>query len=125
MKKNRLNNRIIYKNNETIERESNASKLTMDSCPDINKDFDGYFYYKISHNIPLTERELRSAVNELEEVERVEGSDRRWQRSVSSYLQCKDKIICINWQQGLTECQENDYSDQPFFVVPHIPRLLY
>lgn len=75
---------------------------------------------KVELGEQLSERELI----ELTECEyrREEGDDRRWLRSVSSYIKLEnsDRIFCVDWEQGLTENQENEYYSQPYEVVENI-----
>jgi len=65
----------------------------------------------------LTESEISDLVwNYEDETEREEGDDGRWTRSITSYVQLGDRYFCIEWEQGLTECQENGFYSQPYEV---------
>ena len=47
------------------------------------------------------------------EVDTIVGDSRRWQKSMTTIaLHENGKHYRIEWQAGLTECQENDYPEQ-------------
>jgi len=71
---------------------------------------------KIDSGEKLSERELASLVWDFEEVSREYGDNRRWTRSVTSIIKIDDRFFCVNWENGLTECQENEFYDQPYEV---------
>lgn len=57
----------------------------------------------------FSEKEARSLIWDCE-VDREEGGNRRWSRSVTSIVEADDgKLYAIDWEQGLTESQENEY----------------
>ena len=43
----------------------------------------------------------------------IEGEDRRWYKSTETIIKVKDKFFSLVWDQGLTEYQDNQFSDQP------------
>lgn len=50
------------------------------------------------------------------------GENRRWCRSVTSICKLKDsegrdRFFELNWDEGLTEYQENEFYEQPFEVT--------
>lgn len=48
------------------------------------------------------------------------GDDRRWTRSVTTYCRTADgRFFRIDWEQGLTEAQEDQFWDQPVEVTLH------
>lgn len=69
---------------------------------------------KIDSGNELTEREL-SEVTDYE-VESEYGENRRWSRSVTTISKIGDRYFSINWENGLTESQENGYYYQPIEV---------
>lgn len=71
---------------------------------------------KIYNGEKLTEEELKMAVFECSEVTTEYGENRRWSRSASTIIKVKDKLFCIDWEQGLTECQDDCFEDQPYEV---------
>ena len=71
---------------------------------------------KIYKGEKLTERELRDAAFELEEVDTIEGENRRWGQWMTTIIRIKDKLFAIDWDRGLTEYQEDSFSEQPYEV---------
>lgn len=70
---------------------------------------------KIDDGEELTESELRGVIFDFE-VEREEGENRRWSRSVTTISQIGDRYFSTDWEEGLTEYQENEYYEQPVEV---------
>lgn len=72
---------------------------------------------KIDKKEELSERELRDFAEY--EAEQEEGDAGRWSKTICSYV--KDELssrwFCVQWEQGLTEYQENEYHNQPYEVV--------
>jgi hypothetical protein len=71
---------------------------------------------KIDSGEKLNESELSSLVWEFEEIEREYGDNRRWSRSVTSIIKINNRYFCIEWENGLTENQPNEFYDQPYEV---------
>jgi len=71
---------------------------------------------KLKNKESLSENEISTLVNWFEEVYREEGEARRWSRYVLSVLNIDDELYAIEWDQGLTENQENEYFNQPYPV---------
>lgn len=46
-----------------------------------------------------------------------EGSEGRWTRGMSTVFEVKGRFFIIDWERGLTECQENEFYEQPYEVV--------
>lgn len=59
----------------------------------------------------FTELEVNNLVWE-NEVERTEGEDRRWSRTNTSIVDVDGKLYRLFWEEGLTENQDNGYSEQ-------------
>lgn len=78
--------------------------------------FEREMLEKIVNKERLTERELSTLVYEGEEVDEIEGEDTRWTRCMTTVINLCGKNVAIDWQKGLTECQENEFYDQPYFV---------
>ena len=49
-------------------------------------------------------------------VEEIEGDDHRWQREIRTIIDVDGQLYAIDWMRGLTECQENEFYDQPYKV---------
>lgn len=78
--------------------------------------FEEIMASKILNGEKLTEKEIKELVWDYE-IDREEGDNRRWTRSVTSIVELCDKCFAIDWEEGLTECQENEYYNQPYEVV--------
>lgn len=78
--------------------------------------FDELMVEKIDKGENLTEKELRTLVFECNEVSRSKGENRRWSRSVESIVELCGRYFAVMWEEGLTECQENEFYDQPYEV---------
>ena len=78
--------------------------------------FEREMLEKIVKGERLTESELSTLVYEGAEVDEIEGGDTRWTRCMTTVINLCGKNVAIDWQKGLTECQENEFYDQPYFV---------
>ena len=74
--------------------------------------YDEYILSKIDAGEKLTESELRELRWEFNEVETIYGENRRWSRSVRSILEIGERYFALDWEEGLTECQENEFYNQ-------------
>ena len=71
---------------------------------------------KIYNGKILTEEELRESSLECDIVTTEYGENRRWSRSARTIIKINDKLFCIEWDQGLTEYQEDHFGEQPYEV---------
>lgn len=73
---------------------------------------------KIINGEKLTESELKlCAWGEVGNfVGEQEGKDRCWTRNMSTIFEICGQLYRINWEKGLTECQDNEYWEQPYKV---------
>lgn len=78
--------------------------------------FDEIMVQKIESHEDLTEKEIRTLVFECNEVERCEGENRRWSRTVSSIIELCGRFFKVIWEQGLTENQDDSFYEQPYEV---------
>lgn len=78
--------------------------------------FDEIMVQKIDNGESLTEEELKTLVFRCNEVERHEGENRRWSRTVESIIELCGRYFKVIWEQGLTESQENGFYEQPYEV---------
>lgn len=75
---------------------------------------------KIDAGENLSEDEISDFVGELPHYDEEYGENRRWSRSVTTYVRTKDgRFFRIDWEQGLTESQEDSYWEQPVEVTLH------
>lgn len=77
--------------------------------------FDELMVKKIDNKEPLTEHELRNLVYEFD-VDTEYGDNRRWSRTVTTIVELCGRFFSIDWEEGLTECQENEFYNQPIEV---------
>ena len=63
----------------------------------------------------IAEKDLQKLVWNYEK-DRVEGDSGRWTKSVQSICELKGRLVAVDWQEGLTECQENEFYDVPYYV---------
>lgn len=71
---------------------------------------------KILNGEKLSEKELQSILWNFEIIHEIEGCDHRWQKEMQTIFKINDQLYAIDWMRGLTECQENDFYDQPYKV---------
>lgn len=55
----------------------------------------------------------------FEVIDTIEGTVGRWTRHMTTILKSGDKFYAIEWEQGLTEYQENEFYFQPYEVEPY------
>ena len=72
----------------------------------------------------LTRDEWIFLINEDKEVGRVEDEPRRWCKWVEVIIEYQDKYYSIGYDEGLTECQENDYCDSGIIEVKPVKKII-
>lgn len=72
---------------------------------------------KIDDGIALSENEL-SEIREYS-IQRDYGENRRWQRSVHDIVELCGRYFALEWEEGLTESQEDSFMEQPYEVFPY------
>lgn len=77
--------------------------------------YEQEIYDKLMAGTPLTESELRGCVRSYS-ISDDYGENRRWSRFVASICQIGDKYFQIDWDEGLTESQPDEFYDQPYEV---------
>lgn len=80
--------------------------------------FEEIMVKKIDSGEKLSERELSNLVCGYE-VESEYGENRRWTRTVETIVKLCGRFFCVCWEEGLTECQENEFWEQPVEVKKH------
>lgn len=85
----------------------------------LNNHFDEYVLLMIDSDGKLSEEELSRMMDELVEVDRIYGENRRWTRSVRSIFEVEGRFIALDWEEGLTEQQDDVFYDQPIEVEKH------
>ena len=106
---------------EAKKQKEIAAQIKIEAEAKAKADKDYYYNHfeeimvkKIDENEDLTEEELKEIRNF--EIERDEGENRRWSRSVVSILELCGRYFSLTWEEGLTECQGNEFYNQPFEV---------
>ena len=70
------------------------------------------FEEKVLNGEALTRAELQYLVHEYD-IETDKGENRRWSRGMSTISEVQGRFFQTNWEEGLTENQENEYDEQP------------
>ena len=118
-----LAGRVIAKREEEAEkerhlREEQERKEKEEAYK--NAHFDEYVLKKITIGESLSEDDLRKMRENLNEVDRsIYGDYGRWTRIVRSIFEIEGRYFALDWQEGLTEYQDDCFSDQPVEVVRH------
>jgi hypothetical protein len=74
---------------------------------------------KLLNRESLSESEIQDLVYEYDDYifEQEKGENRRWSRGVMTVFKVDDRYFMVNWDEGLTEYQENEFYDQPYEVT--------
>lgn len=75
------------------------------------------FLEKFDNGEEFTEEELRDLTWQFAEEEIIYGENGRWTREVTTIFKIDDRYFALEWEEGLTEFQENGFYDQPYEVV--------
>ena len=81
-----------------------------------DEEYNNWIIGKIDNNEDFTDDELGDLIFCTNEVHREEGEDRRWSKTVDYIFKVGERYFHIEYEQGLTECQENEYN-QPVEVT--------
>lgn len=102
---------------EKIEKEQQEllKKKEKEDAKYYEDNFEIIMVNKIENKEKLTEKELKNLVWS-HETDREEGENRRWTRTVTSIVKLNGRTFSLDWEEGLTESQENDYYNQPYEV---------
>lgn len=77
--------------------------------------FDEIMLVKIENNEKLTEREISELVWGYG-IETMSGENRRWTRTNTTVFELLGRYFSVDWEEGLTECQESEFCNQPIEV---------
>ena len=50
-------------------------------------------------------------------IDEIEYDFGRWTQSIETIFKVNDDLWAILWQRGVTECQENEFYNQPYRVI--------
>ena len=64
----------------------------------------------------FSESELEKLEYFGEEIDRIEGPNRRWTRTIKNIFKVEDRYFALEFEEGLTEYQDNMYYNQPYEV---------
>lgn len=79
------------------------------------RNFDEIMVEKIDNGEEISERDLSELVWGYE-ISREEGDCGRWTMAIYSIVELCGRFFEIDWEQGLTEYQENEFYIQPYEV---------
>lgn len=68
----------------------------------------------------FSEHELKDICFEFEQADEIEGGSGRWNAHMETVVKAGARFFSINWERGLTECQENYWQYQPVEVDKHV-----
>lgn len=74
---------------------------------------------KLKNKEKFSKSEIKEILWDFEQVWEEEGVDHRWSRDISTVVKIGEYFVRIDWQKGLTECQENEFWNQPYLVKQH------
>lgn len=74
------------------------------------------FLAKYDNGEKFTEEELSDLRWEFVEVDVQYGENHRWNRPATTIFRVEDRLFALDWWEGLTEMQENEFYDQPYEV---------
>ena len=55
----------------------------------------------------FTAKQVENYIDSFDEIDRIEGKDKRWTRTIKSIVKRDGKYYALEWEKGLTECQKN------------------
>ena len=82
----------------------------------MSKPYEEYILGKIDSGEELTETELSEFCGNFNVVDISYGENRRWSRSIISIIEICGRYFALDWEEGLTEYQENEFYNQPVEV---------
>lgn len=94
---------------------------------DFDKTFEEWFLDKYDNDRNKLFSDWRLArflVYEMPEIERINGENRRWSRSVQSILEIGGRYFGVTWEEGLTEMQENEFYCSSIIEVQKVTKTI-
>ena len=86
-------------------------------------DFEEKLLAKIDNKEKLSESEISDLAFYCT-FDKEEGELRRWSRTITSYIKLNERFFKIEWEEGLTEYQEDGFYNQPIEVVQHVENIV-
>lgn len=76
------------------------------------------FLNKVNSGELFDEDELEKLATEnCWEIDKISNGNGRWEEYMTTIFKVSNRFFAIDWEQGLTECQENFYNEQPYEVI--------
>lgn len=97
------------------EQEEERKRKEAEDKKYFSEHFEEIMLKRIESGEGIEERYLRELISEYS-IKDSYGEDGRWTRSVCTVFELKGRYFRVNWRQGLTEYQENEYPYQPVEV---------
>lgn len=98
-----------------LEDQQKAEEAAKEAAAYYEEHFEEIMVDGIESGLSLTEAELERVVDEFG-IETMYGENRRWSRTNATIAQLCDRYFRVEWEEGLTENQENSYTNQPVEV---------
>ena len=98
---------------ERADKEAEEARLREEKY--YNEHFDELMVNKILTHEDLTDRELSELVYGYA-VETDYGENRRWTRTNTTVVKLLGRYFSVDWEEGLTEYQEDEFYNQPIEV---------
>ena len=111
---------MLYTQWLEIEREKKDADWENDFNDWFLKTYDEYNGYPFDDKDKLT----KFLIWEYPEVDVEYGENRRWSRSVNTIVQIGDRFFSIDWEEGLTEMQPNEYLGDNIVEVRKVKKLI-
>ena len=70
------------------------------------------------------EQVICEGAEDVKQIETLEGEDRRWSRTDIIVFKVNDRYFELEYEHGLTECQENEYYCQKPIEVKKVERVV-
>lgn len=99
---------------EEERRQAEEEKRKKEEAEYYASHFDELMLKKIDNDEPLSEEEL-SDLRDYS-IQSEYGENRRWQRSVHDVIELCGRYFALDWDEGLTELQEDSFFKQPYEV---------
>lgn len=112
----------IGKEKEKIMKAEEDKKIKMEKEAEekyYEENFVELMVKKIDDKKRLTEEELKTLIFE-ESINTVRDEPRRWSCTTTSIFKFKERFFAIVWENGLTENQEDEFTEQPYEVREEI-----
>lgn len=108
---------LYCKDEYKVIKVEDVSSIVKKIYYDYKYEWDVRMAMKLKDGSMLSESEINNLKDNFDEIYREEGRDRRWSRAILSVIDVNDELYAIEWDQGLTENQEDTFYNQPYPVT--------